>query len=98
MSRLGGWEFAYQVKEAVQLLEKVVQIREQSLPENYPSRLASQHVLATILWELGWHIEALQIMGHVVEINKRLLNRDHPDRMASEEWLKIFEDEGFKHG
>ena len=35
-----------QVKEAVALLEQVVRIREQTLAEDHPSRLASQHALA----------------------------------------------------
>ena len=35
-----------QFKEAVSLLEHVVEIREQTLAEDHPDRLASQHVLA----------------------------------------------------
>jgi hypothetical protein len=40
------YEANRQVKEAVSLLKQVVKIREQILAENYPDRLASQHILA----------------------------------------------------
>jgi Tetratricopeptide repeat len=48
-----------QVKEAVTLPEKVVQIKEQSLAEDHLLRLAAQYNLAKYLWELGNYCIAL---------------------------------------
>ena len=42
----GVYEENGQVKEAVKLLEEVVRIKGQTLAEDHPDRLASQHALA----------------------------------------------------
>ena len=42
----GAYQANGQVKEAVSLLQQVVQIKEQILAEDHPSRLASQYALA----------------------------------------------------
>ena len=81
------------VREAVSLLEQVVKIEEQTLAEDHPSRLASQHNLATIFWSLDRRITSLQMMKHVVEIQGQLLDEHHPNRKASEAWLEYFERE-----
>ena len=75
------------------LLEQVVKIREQTLAEDHPSRLASQQALATMFWDLGRRNASLQIMKHVVEIQRQVLDKHHPDRKNSEAWLEYFEDE-----
>ncbi|KAJ5494646.1 TPR repeat protein [Penicillium fimorum] len=54
-----------QVKEAVQLLERVVAIRAEVLAEDHPNRLASQHALA----------QAYEANGQVKKV-VRLLERD----------------------
>ena len=41
-----AYEANGQVKEAVELLEHVVAVREKMLAEDHPYRLASQHALA----------------------------------------------------
>ena len=78
----GAYQANGQVKEAIALLEEVAWVRERTLAEDHPDRLASQHVLATTFWE-GKQSEALQIMRHVVEIQKRVLDEHHPDRISS---------------
>jgi hypothetical protein len=42
----GAYQANGQVKEAVSLLEQVVKIRQQTLAEDHPDRLTSQHELA----------------------------------------------------
>ncbi|KAL8724130.1 MAG: hypothetical protein Q9166_008117 [cf. Caloplaca sp. 2 TL-2023] len=81
------------VKEAVLLLEEVVKIREQTLAEDHPSRLASQHELATIYWDLNRHNNAVHMMKHVVGIRSQVLDEQHPDRKNSEAWLEYFRNE-----
>ena len=81
------------VKEAVSLLEEVVKIREQTLAEDHLSRLASQHELATIYWNLNRHNKAVHMMKHVVGIKSQALDEEHSDRKNSEAWLEYFRSE-----
>lgn len=60
-----------QVHEAVSLLEKVVNICEQTLAEDHPDRLASELLHSTIYWKLENHQAAMQIMHQVVEIRRQ---------------------------
>ena len=69
-----------QVKEAVQLLEYVVKIREQILAEDHPHRLASRHELARAYHANGEANMALMLIEHVVEIKQRSMREDHPSR------------------
>jgi hypothetical protein len=71
----------------------VVKIREQTLAEDHPDRLVSQHTLATMYWDLGRRKVALDMMKHVVEIHRQVLDKYHPARTGSEAWLKHFERE-----
>ncbi|KAL6240627.1 hypothetical protein RBB50_012454 [Rhinocladiella similis] len=82
-----------EIKDAVSLLEEVVKIREQTLEPDHPDRLASQHALAVMLWEVGQRVDALQLMEHVVEERKKMLGEEHPDRKSSEAHLEYFQDE-----
>jgi tetratricopeptide (TPR) repeat protein len=59
-----------QVKEAVSLLEQVVKIREQTLTEDHPDRLASQHALAIAYEANGQVKEAVSPLEQVVKIEK----------------------------
>jgi hypothetical protein len=77
----------------VSLLEQVVKIKEQTLAEDYPSRLASQQVLATMYGNLNRRNAALQMMKHIVEIQGQVLDEIHPDRINAETWLEQFEEE-----
>jgi tetratricopeptide (TPR) repeat protein len=92
---LVGWNLINygKIKEAVSLLEQVVKISEQTLAEDHSSRQASQHVLATIYWDVGRHNTALQIMKDVVQIHWQVLDEHHPARTGSEVWLEQFERE-----
>jgi Tetratricopeptide repeat len=79
------------VKEAVALLENMAKIREQSLAEDHPDRLASEDSLAIYLWELGSHKASLGMMARVVELQRKVLDEGHPYRERSEDWLDYFE-------
>ncbi|KJZ69480.1 hypothetical protein HIM_11122 [Hirsutella minnesotensis 3608] len=76
-----------QVKEAVAMLEHVVAVRERTLSEEHPSRLASQHVLASAYEANGQVKEAVEMLGHVVAVHGRTLSEEHPDRLASQHEL-----------
>lgn len=71
------------VKEAVSLLEQVVKIREQTLAEDHPSRLASQHALAGAYKANGQVKEAVSLLEQVIKIKKRILAEDDPSRLVS---------------
>ncbi|KAI1013599.1 hypothetical protein LB504_013194 [Fusarium proliferatum] len=72
------------VPEAVKLLEHVVAIKETTLAENHPDRLASQHVLAMSYQANGQIEEAVKLLEHVVAIRETTLAENHPDRLASQ--------------
>ncbi|KAF2625473.1 hypothetical protein BU25DRAFT_473452 [Macroventuria anomochaeta] len=74
-------------REAVKLLEHVVKIKETTLDERHPSRLASQHALAIAYGDNGQTREAVELLEHVVKIYKTTLNERHPDRLASQHEL-----------
>jgi tetratricopeptide (TPR) repeat protein len=76
-----------QVKDAVQLLEHVVAIRERVLAEDHPDRLASQHELARAYEANGQVKDAVQLLEHVVAIEGQVLVQDHPSRLASQHGL-----------
>jgi hypothetical protein len=75
------------VKDAVSLLEQVVKIREQTLAEDHPSRLASQHALARAYQANGQVKEAVSLLEQVVKIWEQTLAEDHPSRLASQHTL-----------
>ncbi|KAL9569049.1 hypothetical protein ACKAV7_006916 [Fusarium commune] len=75
------------VAEAVKLLEHVVAVREKTLVESHPDRLASQHVLAGAYQANGQIQEALKLLEHVVAIREKTLVESHPDRLASQHVL-----------
>lgn len=75
-----------QIKDAVELLEHVVKVREK-LTEDHPNRLASQHELASTYLENKQIDEAIELFEHVVKIRKEKLAGDHPHRLASQHEL-----------
>jgi tetratricopeptide (TPR) repeat protein len=75
------------VREAVSLLEQVVKIQEQTLAEDHPSRLASQHGLAIAYRANGQVKEAVSLLEQVVKIREQTLAEDHPSRLASQHTL-----------
>jgi hypothetical protein len=79
-----------QVKEAVQLLEYVVRIREQIQAEDHPDQLASRHELARAYHANGEVDMAVMLMEHVVEVKQKSMRENHPSRHISEDVLKWF--------
>ena len=76
-------------KEAVSLLEQMVKIKEQTLTEDHPDRLASQHILALVYRENRQVKEAVLLLEQVVKIEEQILTEDHPDRLSSQHTLAI---------
>lgn len=72
------------------LLEEVVKIKQQRLAKGHPSRLASQHNLATLYWKIGDPSASFQIMKHFVAVRRQVLDDDHPDRTNPEVLLEYF--------
>jgi len=54
------------------------------LAEDHPSRLASQHELASAYQDNGQVKDAVRLLEHVVAIKERVLAEDHPSRLASQ--------------
>lgn len=75
------------VTEAVKLLKHVVAVRETTLAENHPSRLASQHELAVAYQADGQIKEAVKLLKDVVAVEETTLAENHPDRLASQHAL-----------
>jgi Tetratricopeptide repeat len=65
----------------------VVEIEEQTLSEDHPDRLASQHALAGAYQANGQIKEAVSLLKQVVEIREQTLSEDHPSRLASQREL-----------
>jgi tetratricopeptide (TPR) repeat protein len=76
-----------QIAESVNLLKHVVTVRETTLAENHPDRLASQHALARAYQANGQIEEAVKLLKHVVAVRETTLAENHPDRLASQHEL-----------
>jgi Tetratricopeptide repeat len=76
-------------KEAVSLLEQVVKIRQQTLAEDHPARLASQHVLAGAYRANGLVSKAVSLLEQVIKIHEQTLAEDHPARLTSQHALAM---------
>ncbi|KAL2671494.1 hypothetical protein Neosp_014084 [[Neocosmospora] mangrovei] len=76
-------------REAVDLLENMVSIREKIFVENYPDRLASQHNLARAYQANGQIDKAIDLLEHVVSVNEKILAENHPDRLISQHTLAV---------
>ncbi|KAL9109383.1 MAG: hypothetical protein Q9187_008171 [Circinaria calcarea] len=74
-------------RQALELLEHVVKIRETTLAETHPDRLASQQVLARAYNANGQIEQAVELLKHVVKIKETTLAETHPDRLISEDAL-----------
>ena len=61
------------IVKAIKLLEHVVKIRETTLAETHPDRLASQHELARAYQADGRIVEAIKLLEHVVKIRETAL-------------------------
>ncbi|KAF5613399.1 ankyrin protein, partial [Fusarium sp. NRRL 25303] len=92
MCNLGYWagrclHVDGKARQAVGILGNVVSIRETTLAESHPDRLASQHVLARAYQANGQVVEAVKLLKHVVEVHKTTLAESHPDRLTSQHEL-----------
>ncbi|KPM40541.1 hypothetical protein AK830_g6022 [Neonectria ditissima] len=74
------------IEETVKVLGKVVEMREATLPEDHPNRLASQHELARAYHNNGQVREAIKLLQHIVAI-KETLPENHPSRLTSQHGL-----------
>jgi tetratricopeptide (TPR) repeat protein len=77
------------IEEAVQLLEQMVKAQEQSLAEDHPDQLASQHELAVAYKANGQVREAVRLLEQVVKIREQSLAEDHPSRLTSQHALAV---------
>ncbi|KAF1951354.1 hypothetical protein CC80DRAFT_210229 [Byssothecium circinans] len=77
-------------KETVELLEHVVEIRETTLDERHPDRLASQHQLASAYQANGQTTKAVELLEHVVKIKRATMTATHPSRLVSERALSYY--------
>ncbi|WKT52467.1 NB-ARC [Fusarium oxysporum f. sp. vasinfectum] len=76
------------VRQAVHILESVVEIQRTTLAENDPRRLASQHTLTAAYRFNGQIKEAVDLLKHVVAAQADLVE-NHPSRLASQHELAI---------
>lgn len=70
-------------REALQLIERLVDMRKRVLGEAHPDTLGSVHHLAVRYSEVGRPQEALQLVGKVVDMMKRVLGEAHPDTLLA---------------
>lgn len=75
------------IGEAVVWLSECFSWRQDRYPEDHPSRLALQHVLAAAYKANGQVNEAVELLEQVVAIQEEVLKEDHPDRLASQHVL-----------
>jgi tetratricopeptide (TPR) repeat protein len=102
MEQMAIWDLATRnlnfmghTKEAVELLEHVVKIKETTLDEHHQSRLVSQHELASAYQANGQIKEATELLEHIVKICKTTLDECHPDLLASQHTLAMaYQDNG----
>ena len=73
-------------KEAVHIFKIIVDVNARTLAKNHPSRLASQHELASAYTANGQIDQAVTLLEHVVNI-KGMLAEDHPSRLVSQHEL-----------
>jgi tetratricopeptide (TPR) repeat protein len=76
-------------REAVAMLERVVRAREETLDKTHPSRLASQHELASAYRADGRVKKAIRLLEQVVKTREETLDKTHPDRLASQHNLAM---------
>ncbi|VBB84614.1 Putative Kinesin light chain [Podospora comata] len=75
------------IKESAKSLEEACQWRIRHFAKDHPSRLVSQHELATAYQANGQVKEAVELLEQVVTIRAKTLAEEHPDRLASQQWL-----------
>ena len=76
------------LREAVDIFKEVVEGRSRVMAKDHPSRLASQHELASAYRANGQVDRAVTMLEHVVKIREKLAE-DHPSRLTSQHELAI---------
>jgi hypothetical protein len=69
--------------EALELSERVLQLRKSKLGEDHPDTLTSMGNLAIDYSEAGRRTEALELSEKVLQLRKSKLGDDHPDTLSS---------------
>jgi tetratricopeptide (TPR) repeat protein len=77
----------YQV--AVELMERVVRIRQETLDWKHENRVSAEHLLAVVYRANGQTKEAIALLEHVVKVHKTTLAETHPDRLTSQHELAV---------
>ncbi|KAF2400145.1 TPR-like protein [Trichodelitschia bisporula] len=80
-------ECIYWLEQAIELFERVVAIESKVLREDDPSRLGSQHQLASAYLEDGRIGEAIKLLAQVDAIRSKVLREDDRSRLASQHEL-----------
>ena len=75
------------IKEAVAVLEELVRIKTQTLAEDHPDILLSQHQLAGAYYLNGQVKKAVAVLEELVRIKTQVLAEDRPSRLASQHQL-----------
>ncbi|KDN71371.1 putative phosphorylase superfamily protein [Colletotrichum sublineola] len=74
-------------KDAIKLLEPVVEVRKTTLDEGHPDRVMSQHALAWAYQADGRVKDAIKLLEQVVKVRKTTLDEGHPSRLTSQNAL-----------
>ncbi|KAK5089459.1 hypothetical protein LTR70_005958 [Exophiala xenobiotica] len=77
------------IREAVELQQAIVKIRERIQAEDHPDRLKSQRALAIAYADNGQGREVAALLEEVVKIQTQSLVDDHPERLVSQHQLAI---------
>jgi tetratricopeptide (TPR) repeat protein len=77
------------IQEAVRWFEASHQWMRNNLVDDHPSRLASQHELASAYQADGQIKKAVNLLEHVVTVESRVLAEDHPNQLASQHALSV---------
>lgn len=84
-----------QIDEAVESLERVIQIEKTQSAENEASLLDAQHVLAFAYLSNNQIDKSITLLEHVIEIRKTTVPEDHPSLLTSQHNLaKAFRESG----
>ena len=83
------------VGEAAVWLSECFLWRQSRFPEDNPSRLASQHELASVYQADGQVLKAVKLLEQVVAIEEKRLKEDDPSRLASQhELASVYQADG----
>lgn len=78
----------------MELLEHVLAVGGQTLCEEHPDRLASEHELARAYQTDGQIKRALELLENVIDIEEKTLVEEHPNRLASQHILALLSPSG----